>query len=90
MVKTALDVLQERGMLASRLRAATSPEAVATLRAQVRLEEEKKAVAHQETKTAMAAACAKEDARLKVRLYPCISLSQLCLFVHLLICYLNC
>ena len=47
-----------------RLQVATSPEAMATLRAEIRAEEEARAVAHQVAVRAVAAACAQEEARL--------------------------
>ena len=57
-------VLQERDLLHMRLQVATSPEAVATLRDNIRAEEEARAVAHQVAVRAVAAACAQEEARL--------------------------
>ena len=51
-------------MLQARLQAATSPRAVAAMRAVIRAEEEARAVAHQVAVRAVAAACAQEEARL--------------------------
>ena len=57
-------VLQERDLLQARLHAATSPRTVAAMRATIKAEEEARAVAHQVAVRAVAAACAREEARL--------------------------
>ena len=57
-------MLQDKELLCLRLQTATSPRAVAALRAKIRAEEEARAVAHQVAVRAVAAACAQEEDRL--------------------------
>ena len=57
-------VLQDKELLRLRLQTVTSPRAMTALRANIRAEEEARAVAHQVAVRAVAAACAQEEARL--------------------------
>ena len=57
-------VLQDKDLAQLRLQAVTAQESVAALRAEIRAEEEARAVAHQVAVRAVAAACAQEEARL--------------------------